>query len=336
MLSRHFSSVLMPLELQVLESSMDLPKHFQRFHRNIQLNDEREAKIRRGLERFNEFLTRDQLGDYVLSAPVPQGSYAQGTIVRPLRRDPDYDVDILLPLDLDCLMRERGVRDGNEVFAYLHKRLKTEYKAGVAKRNKCMRISYQEGFHVDLVPGQPLDNVGGPYKIIDRERNRFIQTNPLALTNWVSSLNDQTAGHFSPAITMFKRWRDRQRFARATAPRSIFITILAGTSYLQYAADSRIHLRTKEKMTRQNMVVDLGKTMLQYIRECNTWSGPTGLIIPGSQGEDLMDRFEAKTRFIERLQHFVEYSEKAALQNYEKFAINHWQRLFGDDFPRNA
>ncbi|MHB1260469.1 MAG: SMODS domain-containing nucleotidyltransferase [Thermoplasmatota archaeon] len=111
---------------------MELPTHFQRFHRNIQLNEEREAKVRRALDRFSEFLGRDQLGNYMVSAPVPQGSYAQGTIVCPLGRNPDYDVDILLPLDLDRLMRERELRNGNEVFAYLHKRLKTEYKAGKA------------------------------------------------------------------------------------------------------------------------------------------------------------------------------------------------------------
>lgn len=311
---------------------MDLNENFTLFAEKVALAEGQRARVERQLDRLRKFAAEDSiLSQYTFSPPELQGSYAHGTIVRPLASDAVFDVDVLLPLDLQQLAADRWSGDLAATWDDVHERLKLRYAANVRKRNRCIRIAYADGFRVDLVPGQPVtNNFQGEFFIIDREKGRVVKTNPLAYNAWVEDLDQRMGGLFTPAVRILKRWRDL-KVRGPNSPKSIFLTTLAGTAYAKYSLTRGLPLLSPTEMTLQNVVVDLGMAMPHYLR----FLGPASLPIPGSPNEDLLARQSSETLglFSQRLDAFNERAAKAVVQRNEEYALSHWQQVLGTEFP---
>lgn len=306
---------------------MLVPLNFEGFYRGIALNPDRESRIERAVTRLHDFLDRDALAQSIVSAPIPQGSWAQGTIVRPLSGDPYYDIDFILPMDVR--KRWGNAASARDVLNYVADRLRKEYPGLVQRRNRCARIRYQEGFQIDLVPGHVAKALTGPYQICNYDDNDFEWSNPVALNNWVSELNKESRGNFGRAVVCLKRWRDL-KLGVATAPKSILMTVLAGTSLTHFAGDKA--LLTNQNVTLEAYVHDIAICMHSYLRR---WPAP--LRVPGMD-TDLNQSWAGPARdvFKTRLVTLADRAQRAIAQTNGDHAVTHWQAVFGNYFPREA
>lgn len=303
---------------------MHLDLHFERFYDRIKLDATREARIRDGLLRLSKTIEGDALQQYLVSAPVPQGSWAQGTIVKPPSAAPDFDVDILLPMEFNRFPAEW--RTSSKILDYVRRRLSPYYGAQVRTRDKCVRIQYGEsdGFHIDVVPAHVRESSSGPFQICSKKRG-FILTHPLEMTAWVSIMDKATRGHFSRSIVCLKRWRDLKM--GPSAPSSILLTCLAGQALQRY--EGHRNLQTTTLSTLEAYVHDLAVCMRNHLE-----SGPAGIPIPGS-GDDLYPGWSQSHHdsLLKRLHALESRAEKAIAQRSTSHAINHWRSQFGVMFP---
>lgn len=306
---------------------LHLEVHFERFYDRIKLGANREARINDALQRLTRNIEEDELREFVVSAPVPQGSWAQGTIANPPSDDPDFDVDVLVPMNFNLFPAD--MRTPALILDHVRRRLKRYYGATVRTRDKCVRIQYGEsdGFHIDVVPAHVLDNPAGPFEICSK-RSGFVRTNPLAMTAWVDQLDQETRGHFSRSIVCLKRWRDL-KFGALSAPKSILLTCLAGQAFQRFRGHA--DLLTTRFVTLEAHVHDLVVCMRAHLQ-----SGPGEILIPGSR-DDLYRPWPQPHHdvFLGKLRTLEARATKALAQNSVAYAIAHWRSQFGPTFPGN-
>src|SRR4051812_7290410 len=131
----------------------------------------------------------------------PQGSFRFGTVIRPLRKDQEYDLDnvcVLRKLGKTVLtQRQLKKLYGAEIKAYAEAR---QMEKAVTEHNRCWRLQYSDevAFHLDTLPcvpedpavirrlvaaGVPADLAGRAVAITDKRHRYYEQITPL----WPSS-----------------------------------------------------------------------------------------------------------------------------------------------------
>lgn len=181
-------------------------------------------------------------------AIYPQGSLRLGTTVRPIGRN-EYD------LDLVCLLEIAWSRsEAKAVLDLVESRLAKSdtYRPMLSKLKRCVRISYANQFHMDILPAAPDVPVGSTnIRVPDRKLAEWKCSNPPGYADW---FEDQAAKRVAVvtkaveplpppeeleskpplkiAVQVLKRWRD-VRFIKTPnlAPISVVLTTLAGTHY---------------------------------------------------------------------------------------------------------
>jgi len=178
----------------------------------------------------------------------PQGSFRIGTTVRPIGRD-EYDLDLVCELALDYRQNEPRV-----ILELVERRLRENgtYRPMVKRLKRCIRLTYAEQFHLDVLPACPeIPPAGTRLRVPDRELRLWMPSNPKGYALWFETRSglylaalkrmaepvpeQQTAMEKTPlqrAVQLLKRWRDiTYRNDADRAPRSIVLTTLAGQVY---------------------------------------------------------------------------------------------------------
>lgn len=304
-----------------------LSRAFSEYLDRISLNPTRERKIRSYADSVQKYMVRDAagLGKYVQVDPFIHGSYSYNTTVRPRAGAADYDLDLILALN-----REFFERYGpTQALGYVRGRLALNYGT-VSQGNKCVRISNDDGFHVDIVPAYVPHGNTSVIQIIDRKQGTYIQSHPVAVTDWVAALNNATCSRFSATVRIFKRWRD-VKFGGKTRPKSLLLTVLAGRSIekaMRESTDWRALYRSPGT-TMAEFVQATGIAMADYV----TAHGAR-VLVPGTN-DDVGERWtlEQQEAFGKRLDYFNGVAAKANAAPSRKSALTRWGRLLGVDFP---
>jgi len=159
---------------------------------------------------LGDWLHRDGSQVAALDPTVhPQGSFRLGTVIRPLLREEEYDLDLvcaLLKLGKDAVS-QKDLKEllGQEIKAYAESNGLT---APAAEKRRCWRLDYADdvSFHMDILPSLPDDEVfkaslvgmGVPEElaehaiaITDKEHPRFAEiqdewprSNPKGYAEW--------------------------------------------------------------------------------------------------------------------------------------------------------
>jgi hypothetical protein len=168
---------------------------------------------------------------------VAQGSYAAGTAVRPVRPGDEFDVDLVVKLNLPVSL------SSTDTLNWIRGRLALDgvFKTRISPHPRCVRISYAGDFHMDVVPARrilmvmPISGVRTTrLKVPDRTGGwRF--SDPEGFVRWCDAQNKRTGGDFGRVVRMMKRWRD------FSAPdhrrvKSIVLTTLLGKSVPTWTA----------------------------------------------------------------------------------------------------
>lgn len=150
---------------------------------------------------------------------IPQGSYAQRTIIDPTGSH-EFDADVLLDL---AEQPDWEAKDYVEnVYAAL--RRSTTYRDMVRRRTRCVVIDYANEFHIDVVPYLRRGNAG---YITNRKDNVYEVTSPEGFTEWLDTQDRVASGHLIEVVRLVKYLRD---FKGTFSCPSVILTTLLGNA----------------------------------------------------------------------------------------------------------
>jgi hypothetical protein len=153
---------------------------------------------------------------------VPQGSWAQRTIIKP-QPGHEFDADVLVEMK-----RHRNwAGDPKQYLLAVHDALRAtaRYRSRVELKTRCVRVVYAGDCHVDLVPYVHTYGWFERHEIVNRAANRFEEVNPSGFTEWMRGRDRLASGNLRKTIRLLKYVRDhKQTFA---VP-SVVLTVIVG------------------------------------------------------------------------------------------------------------
>lgn len=241
-----------------------------------------------------------------------QGSYANGTAVRPIKGG-EYDIDII------ALTADAG--DGaTEAIQNLFSTLEnSRYKNMISERKPCVRVTYVDdeigGFHVDVVPVRiSTTESAAPYEA-PRKGSGWHDTAPTEYTTWCANQGDD----FRRTVRMFKRWRDEQQDVRK-AVKSIVLQVLVSQYMPVGVADDADRAAT---------------TFINMNAALEGLSSAPDVFNPVLEFENLTARWSDTdfANFKQELKEAADIAAEAIDAETLVEACEKWGELFGDAFP---
>lgn len=193
-------------------------RHIESFDRflaeEVILNPARRRRLNRSATAVTEFLSRNLDG---YRSNERQGSYAQGTIIRPVD-DGEYDADILV-----FIAEVRGKRPRDYVVD-LHACLSRnpDIADKLRQKTRCVTVKYVDEFSLDVVP---CVNRNGQRSMCDSKSNQFEPTDGTGYRDWFNMKTDITNGHLKGTVCLLKYIRDHK--GNFEVP-SVLLTTFAG------------------------------------------------------------------------------------------------------------
>ena len=166
----------------------------------VNLNPARRRRLNRSVAAVTEFLSQNLDG---YRSHERQGSYAQGTIIRPVYGG-TYDADVLLFMEY---VRGKNPRDYIEdLHACLNRNVDLADK--LRRKTRCVSVEYAGDFFLDIVPCIAR---GGRQSICDSEHDEFEATDGTGYREWFNRKTDVTNGHLKGTVQLLKYLRDHKR-----------------------------------------------------------------------------------------------------------------------------
>jgi len=301
---------------------MKLNEHFDRFHSRISLNPDRKARIDSAYSNLDSFVSGDGEISKILYELFKQGSYVIGTAVSPGKSNQEFDVDVVLALNV--LGRPEEERGPQQVIEWLAERLREggSYSGKVRKKERCVRIKYAGEFHLDVVPAHCNGDTTQALQVPDKENGvwRWSWSHPKGYGEWCGRMQNASNEKFARVVKMVKWWRNR-KFGEDSAPKSIVLTTLLGH-----------HIANGCSSDAEALAVTM-ESMNAYLSSC--YFVPV-IVNPSLVNENVardwkQEEFEL---FKRRWQAATEKAREAYDEEDKGRSISLWQELFGDAFPK--
>ena len=193
-------------------------QEFQDFLRDeVNLNQSRLDRLNTSVQAVNSYL-KDHLTGY--QNMEPQGSYALGTLIKPVDENDEYDADIQI------VMNPNPKWQAKDYINEIHKTLNQNqnYAGKLSLKTRCVRINYAGDFHLDTVPRVTS---GNRHYVCNRIENRFEETDGNGYRDWFNEKNRITGGNLKRVVRLLKYLRDHKNNYSA---KSILLTTLAGNT----------------------------------------------------------------------------------------------------------
>lgn len=251
---------------------------------------------------------------------LPQGSWAHRTIIDPVTDYDEFDADILLHL-------ENNPDWNSDPKIYLQQvraafKRNNRYKDKLQRKNRCVRITYANDCHVDVVPAITLDD--GRQVIIFYRDNVFEETNPVGFADWMKERDDITDGQLRRVIRLLKWLRD---FKNTFSCPSVVLTVMLG---------GRVQL-----WDTVSAYSDMPAALVHLLEALDTWlgtySGSPPLEDPSCPGVSFSHRWDDPAviaNFKKKISDYARWAREAYdLQGVDDAAaLTSWQKLFGPEF----
>lgn len=298
---------------------MKLVDHFDAFLKNkVNLSDGRIATLDQRVTAVTNFLSS---GDDVIAQNfqelIPQGSYAQRTIINPVGSGDEFDADVLLDMDeVDGWEAQDYVENLYSVF-----RSSSTYRDMVSRRSRCVTINYAGEFHIDVVPY--LTRHEQRY-ITNRHENQFELTNPEGFNEWLDDQNRIASGRLVKVIRLLKYVRD---FKNNFSVKSVILTILVGNR----VSDAAVWADADHYKDVPTALVNLLEDLNDYLRACPTMPS---IDDPSCPTENFNHRWDQAqySNFRNWIKTYSEWARDAYDETDRDESYRKWRRLFGDLF----
>ncbi len=289
-------------------------KNFLEHH--VNLNQSRLTLLGQRVTAVQNHLTDSDTFSGLVTELIPQGSYAHGTIIKPVNGK-DFDADVLMPLD---------EVDGWDPADYINNLYDTfgthaTYKTLRKKGKRCVTIDYANDFHIDVVPYVTRTN--STY-IANRETNQFEWTKPDDFNEWLVKQNRITNGNLAKVVRLLKYLRDHK--GTYVVP-SVTLTAALAHEVSEHTKVVNPTAYSGLANTLHTLTAALTQTLDVY-----PWSPPY-ISDPGT-GQNLADRWEDHNyrTFRSRFAVHAQWIDDAINAATYADALVSWQKLFGDKF----
>lgn len=207
----------------------------------VNLNPSRLERLKSGVRGVTDCLEKRLIGFQTME---PQGSYALGTIIKPVRDTDEYDVDIQVVMNPNPEMEPKDYIDA------VYNALKADgnYADKIKRNTRCVTVEYAGDFHLDVVPRITHN---GKHYIFNRSENKYEETDGTNYRDWFNERNRITGGKLKRIVRLLKYLRDHKNNYTA---KSIMLTTLTagvieasdkGTEAVSTDADALVTILTR-------------------------------------------------------------------------------------------
>ena len=282
----------------------------------VNLNQGRLDRLETAVSAVNAYL-RDNLTGY--QKMERQGSYALGTLIKPVDGNDEYDADIQIVINpnpqweaKDYVVAVNRTLAGNQT--YVEKlRLKT----------RCVTADYAGDFHLDVVPRVTID---GKHHVCNRLENKFEETDGSGYRDWFNEKSRITRGNLKRVVRLLKHLRDHKNSFTA---KSILLTTLAGNA-----------IRASDQGTEAvSTVADTLETVLSRMNDyLQQHPNMPEIKNPVLATENFNRHWDQRryANFRSRVQAYAGTAKRAKAEPTAEKASKVWQELFGDTFGKGG
>ena len=282
----------------------------------VDLNQSRLDRLETSVGAVNDYL-KDNLTGY--QNMERQGSYALGTLIKPVDDNDEYDADIQIVMNPNPKWEAKDyVLEINRTLA----KNKT-YADKLRFRTRCVTIDYAGDFHLDVVPRVTK---GGKHYVCNRHENKFEETDGNGYREWFNEKNRITGGNLKWVVRLLKYLRDHKNSFTA---KSILLTTLAGNTIKS----------SDEGTTSVSTMADTLETVLSrmndYLQQHPNMPTIKNPVLPTDDFNRHWDQ-RRYANFRTRVQSYAQTAKQAQAEPSAEKAIKLWQELFGDSFGASS
>ena len=289
---------------------------FGEFLKNeVNLNPKRLERLKSGVRGITDCL-KGQLTEF--QTTEPQGSYALGTLIKPVDDTDEYDVDIQVVMNPNPQWQPKDYIDA----VYTALKADGNYANKIKIKTRCVTVDYAGDFHLDVVPRITQN---GKHYIFNRVKNECEETDGTNYRDWFNKQNRITGRKLKRVVRLLKYLRDHKNNYTA---KSIMLTTLAagviepsdkGTEAVSTDADALVTVLTR---------------MDAYLQKNPTMPEIRNPALPS----ETFNRHWDDRRYANFRKMVNSHARKAqAAKNASgNEAIKLWQDLFGDKFGKGS
>lgn len=298
---------------------MKLMAYWKHFLGQVNLNQSRIDQLDDRVTTITNFLQGANGFGADAEDVIPQGSYAQRTIIKPVGAH-EFDADVLLQMT-----EQDGWEPGDYVAKlYTTFRGSSTYKDLVGRRTRCVVVNYANEFHVDVVPYLVRDD---GHWITNRAENELENTNPEGFNDWLDARDRITARRLVEVIRVMKYLRD---FKQTFSVRSVVLSFLLANQ----VSETR-------KLLSPGCYSDRPTAFVTLLEDLDTWLQarawlPT-LTDPSCPSQNFHDRWnqDEYANFRNKIHDYAAKARKAygmPQSDGVEASVKAWQELFGAKF----
>lgn len=178
---------------------------YGRVLKHIDIGDDMFNRAKKEYENFGSWLNENAAGESY--SVYPQGSFALGTVVRPISNADDYDLDMVCELQNPCICSAKELK-------YSMKGYLTRYKptrSDIEEKRRCWHVEYQHvpNFHMDVIPAA---SSGAFIMITDHNESldtyRYLGSNPKGYREWFYNRSAAYRERVFTTDSAFAEYRD--------------------------------------------------------------------------------------------------------------------------------
>ena len=292
--------------------------HFDNLLKNhVNLNQSRIDDLDRRVNSITNILRCNMDGYRKISK---QGSYAHGTIIKPVKNDDEFDADILVFIRDDKFnphyFQEDYVKRIYDVFNN-----NGNYRNKVRLKTRCCTVDYAGEVHIDIVPC--IEHRNSKF-ICNRDDRSYERTDGDGYSCWLNQKNQIVLGNnLKKIIRLIKFLRDHKD--NFSIPSILLTTILANQVREQDKYNSMEFFGLEETL----------KTLSNRVNDWLQCNYTMPVIKNPALSEEKFNRNWKDNQYRNFRDKFNTYTKKINDACYEgdRFrSVKKWQELFGDEF----
>lgn len=184
-------------------------------HKKKDLNIQR---LKDGLKEYNI----ENNTSYTIAETCVQGSMAMSTVVQ--NEDGDYDIDVAVVFDKSVL-GDKGAQATRNLVANALKRKTKQFNAEPEVKTSCVRIKYEDGYHIDFAVYRRHYDSENECWIYEHAGSDWSVRELKGLTEWFKSQNNDSDGKLRKVIRLSKMFC-KSRKSWKNMPSGLLQTVL--------------------------------------------------------------------------------------------------------------
>jgi hypothetical protein len=273
-------------------------------------------------------LKDDPALDGLVVEKIKQGSWAHRTIIKP-KKGVEFDADFLLKMVEQPDWHDTPALYGDAVYNALTDD-GTYAKQPRECKDRCVRVVYADGYHVDIVPF--VVRADGSGWIVNSRANggngEWERTDPTGYTKWIKGKDELAGGNLRETVRLLKYLRDHRGWYADT--KSVILTTVVGEQ-----------VTAAKKATSPGCYADVPTTLLTVTESLAAYldanAAPPPIEDPSSPGTDFSHRWtDASYAQLRTEMREVADLVRAAYDANVSDSRTLWHDLFGAGFDPPA